>query len=94
MLQSVDKEKKYSDNEKLGTTIYKNEINLLKDFKQYVFRKGKKKKNNIKIIKNVVDLVDNRLTKIEEYKLKSPEYKLQSPKWQPQTPSIQSQQTK
>ncbi|CAG8805831.1 18302_t:CDS:2, partial [Gigaspora rosea] len=82
MLQSVDKEKKFKKEEKLGqlnkkgslmrfkklfrtlkldydiffwiksfndteTTIYKDETKLLKDFKQYVFRKGNKKDKKV-----------------------------------------------
>ncbi|RIB06723.1 hypothetical protein C2G38_2216342 [Gigaspora rosea] len=99
MLQSVDKEKKFKKEEKLGqlnkkgslmrfkklfrtlkldydiffwiksfndteTTIYKDETKLLKDFKQYVFRKGNKKDK--KVAKDVDALVDNCLVKIEE----------------------------
>ncbi|RIB01221.1 hypothetical protein C2G38_2231536, partial [Gigaspora rosea] len=74
------------------TTIYKDETKLLKDFKQYVFRKGKKKDK--KAVKNIDALVDNRLTKIEECKLKSSEeYKLKSSEYHLQSLSIQSQMT-
>ncbi|CAG8727635.1 1653_t:CDS:2 [Gigaspora rosea] len=71
---------------------FNHETKLLKDFKQYVFRKGKKKDK--KAVKDIDALVDNHLTKIEEYKLKSPEeYKLKSPEYHPQSLSIQSQMT-
>ncbi|RIB22446.1 hypothetical protein C2G38_2173903 [Gigaspora rosea] len=77
---------------KFRTTIYKDETKLLKDFKQYVFRKGKKKDK--KAVKNIDALVDNRLTKIEECKLKSSEeYKLKSSEYHLQSLSIQSQMT-
>ncbi|RIB10264.1 hypothetical protein C2G38_2206623 [Gigaspora rosea] len=72
--------------------FFQYETKLLKDFKQYVFRKGKKKDK--KAVKDIDALVDNHLTKIEEYKLKSPEeYKLKSPEYHPQSLSIQSQMT-
>ncbi|CAG8712683.1 6734_t:CDS:1 [Dentiscutata erythropus] len=95
VLQTVDPEKKYQKEEKLGCLnqkgslmrfknyfrIYKLDYNIFfwvknfkdTDFKQYIFRKGKKKKLE-KIIKDVDILVSNHITQIEEYKLKSPEY--------------------
>ena len=51
-----------------GSSIYKDEVKLLKDFKTYIFRKGKKKKINIS---DIIKSVKQRLDKIEEYKLNS-----------------------
>ncbi|RIB17235.1 hypothetical protein C2G38_2187865 [Gigaspora rosea] len=67
----------------------KDEKKLLKDFKQYVFYKGKTKKNEEKDAKDINILVNNCISKIEEYTLKPPEeYKLKSPEYYPQSPSI------
>ncbi|CAG8783674.1 4331_t:CDS:1, partial [Racocetra fulgida] len=48
------------------TTIYKNEIKLLCEFKQYVFRKSKKKKQ-VSISKEIETDVNAHLEKIKEY---------------------------
>jgi hypothetical protein len=63
-----------------GTSIYKDEVKLLFEFKKYIFRKGKKKKINIL---DTGKLIDHRLKKIEEHE----EYQLKSPEWHPVSPS-------
>ncbi|CAG8586542.1 25733_t:CDS:2 [Dentiscutata erythropus] len=74
---SVVLTKKVKNFKDMGITIYKDEVKLLQNFKQYIFKKGKKKKLE-KIIKDVDILVNDCITQIEEYKLK----------YQPQSPSI------
>ena len=64
-----------------NSTIYKNETELLKQFKQNVIKRKKKQTNiNINIDKEI-NLINNRINQQEEYKL-------QSPKWQPKSLSI------
>ncbi|CAG8850896.1 36282_t:CDS:1, partial [Racocetra persica] len=46
-----------------GSTIYKYEVKLLREFKKYVVCKGKKKL----IDKEIVTDINNRLVKIEEH---------------------------
>jgi hypothetical protein len=61
-----------------NSTIYKDEVRLLFEFKKYIFRKGKKQKIDTT---DVNKSIDKRLEKLneKEYKLKSPEYHPQSP---------------
>jgi hypothetical protein len=59
-----------------NAVIYKDEQNLLKNFKKNVLKRQRKRKDN-----DIVKDANLRLTKLKEYKL-------QSPKWQPQSPSI------
>ncbi|CAG8818640.1 5607_t:CDS:1, partial [Racocetra fulgida] len=60
------------------TTIYKDEIKLLHEFKQYIFRKDKKKKQ-VPIAKEIETDVNACLEKIKKYQPVSPEYQPQSP---------------
>src|SRR5437868_12050520 len=58
-----------------SSSVYKDEIKLLKDFKTYIFRKRKKKKINVSdIIKSVKQRLDKFEEKLDSFQLKSPEY--------------------
>jgi hypothetical protein len=61
-----------------GSSIYKDEVKLLFEFKKYIFRKGKKDKIDIS---DISKSVDKRLTTLneKEHIIKSPEYHPQSP---------------
>src|SRR5437868_15469144 len=65
-----------------GSSVYKDEVKLLKEFKTYIFRKGKKKKINVS---NTIKFVKQRLDKFEE-KLDS--LQLKSPEYHPKSPSL------
>ena len=71
---------------------YKNETELIKEFKRYVNRKGKKKKNRqtASEIENIANTRLKEIKKPEEYKLQSPEYHPESPIYIPESPSAQS----
>ena len=63
-----------------GSSVYKDEVKLLKDFKTYIFRKGKKKKINVSdTIKSVKQRLDKFEEKLDSLQLKSPEYHPKSP---------------
>ena len=63
-----------------SSSVYKDEVKLLKDFKTYIFRKGKKKKINVSdTIKSVKQRLDKFEEKLDSLQLKSPEYHPKSP---------------
>ncbi|RIB01961.1 hypothetical protein C2G38_2050430 [Gigaspora rosea] len=57
------------------STIYKDEKKLLREFKKYIFRKGKKRKI---VVAETVSLINKRMKHIED-RMNSPEYHPLSP---------------
>jgi hypothetical protein len=67
-------------------TIYKNEVKLLQDFKQFINRKKKKsKKQNISQIVELEQIVDKKIQTIKESK---ESLEIPSPEYHPQSPSL------